>query len=137
MPDWFAPVISVIALFGVIAGPVIAGIAQSLTSRADRRLAWRRQRVEYLVEVKAKLIELKVEMDIAYSAKDRQRYLAACSAFFAQANSLDDKRVREKLLNVPQNIVIDTMGTYENVALTATAAFVAIGGTIREEMTKL
>jgi hypothetical protein len=135
MPGWFAPVISAIALFGVIVGPLITGVMQWVSHRAERKQVWKRYWVDHLLGIRGRLVALKAEMDAAHSAHDSQRYLEAASAFWAEFGSLDDvKLIEETLECVPVGIVVDKPETYTRVAVGASMAIRGVGGLIRREM---
>ncbi|MBP8974677.1 MAG: hypothetical protein KBH93_12440 [Anaerolineae bacterium] len=59
MPDWFAPVISVIALFGVIVAPVIQAIVSWWLLVSENREKRRKEQRDLLIHSRHSLVKLR------------------------------------------------------------------------------
>ncbi len=59
MPDWFAPVISVIALFGVIIAPVIQAVVSWQLSIGENREKRRKEQHDLLIHARHSLVKLR------------------------------------------------------------------------------
>jgi hypothetical protein len=98
MPEWFAPVISVVALLGVIVSPLVSGLAQWATARGERRLDWRQQRLEYLGKIMERLVELRVEAGMACRAGDFDALARYSSEGIGLMLGVGDMEVRSLVL---------------------------------------
>lgn len=93
MPDWFAPVVSVIALALSILGPVVSNFFALRNAAQERKMTERRERRQELTQKLDQLIEARSHLgsEIGNSTAGLKGYGKACAIMF----SISDHQMQE------------------------------------------
>lgn len=94
MPEWFAPVVSVIALVFSVLSPVLLGFFDLRKAAREREMAFKREKRQELVQLLDSLIEARSMIEGRASAGHRYEILLAYSKAYAIMISIPDSQMQ-------------------------------------------